>query len=274
MLALVFARRGRSHGSRSPRRAASKVCPGCACHSSAAVAAPPLSTRRSRRDRRRSVDGSIRSPPTSAATCRRSCSPASFGRDPRLGRDDRLTSALIMLVTRLVPVFMWLIGLHQADARAGRPCRSCRRTTSTSSAASPTLRAFNRGQAQAGRSPKASEGIAGDDVTLRVAFSPGRAELAATLGVALVAVTVGCAWLRSSRSRPLVSCSHPSSTSRYGSARVHTAPTAAGVAERSLPLEDELGRSAAAPPASPAVFPVSIPQRVVRIPVSRTGGAR
>ena len=107
-----------------------------------------------------------------------------------------LESAGLMLVTLpLVPIFMWLIGRHTE-----------RRTRERYAALSllsrhfldvirglPTLRAFNRGEAQA-----ASIAVVGDRYrqatmsTLRVTFLSGAVlELAATLGVALVAVTVG-----------------------------------------------------------------------------------
>jgi thiol reductant ABC exporter CydD subunit len=57
----------------------------------------------------------------------------------------------------------------------------------------PTLRAFNRGEAQAGRIEQASDEYRTATMgTLRLAFLSGAVlELAATLGVALVAVTMG-----------------------------------------------------------------------------------
>ena len=107
-----------------------------------------------------------------------------------------LTSAGIMLLTLpLVPVFMWLIGRyterrtrerwealallahHFADVVRGLP----------------TLRAFNRAAAQAEQIELVSERYRVATLgTLRVAFLSGTVlELAATIGVALVAVTVG-----------------------------------------------------------------------------------
>src|SRR4029453_6861927 len=57
----------------------------------------------------------------------------------------------------------------------------------------PTLRAFNRGQAQVERISEVSERYRRTTMgTLRIAFLSGAVlELAATLGIALVAVTVG-----------------------------------------------------------------------------------
>ncbi len=107
-----------------------------------------------------------------------------------------LTSAGIMLLTLpLIPVFMWLVGRHTQ-------ARTEERWQALSLLAShfadvvrglPTLRAFNRGKAQAEEVGAVSERYRVATMgTLRVAFLSGTVlELAATLGVALVAVTVG-----------------------------------------------------------------------------------
>jgi thiol reductant ABC exporter CydD subunit len=107
-----------------------------------------------------------------------------------------LTSAGIMLLTLpLVPVFMWLIGRYTEH-------RSRERWEALAQLAHhfadvvrglPTLRAFNRSHAQAEQisvvSDRYREATMG---SLRVAFLSGTVlELAATIGVALVAVTVG-----------------------------------------------------------------------------------
>ena len=105
-------------------------------------------------------------------------------------------SALVMLLTLpLVPVFMVLIGrytAHRTRARAhalavlGSHFLDVVRGL-------PTLRAFNRGAAQAESIAAASEAYRRTTMrTLRVAFLSGAVlELAATLGIALVAVTIG-----------------------------------------------------------------------------------
>jgi len=107
-----------------------------------------------------------------------------------------LTSAGIMLLTLpLVPVFMWLVGRYTEH-------RSRERWEALSTLAHhfadvvrglPTLRAFNRSHAQAEQIELVSDRYRVATMgTLRVAFLSGTVlELAATLGVALVAVTVG-----------------------------------------------------------------------------------
>ena len=107
-----------------------------------------------------------------------------------------LTSAAVMLLTLpLVPVFMWLIGRyteHRARERwqalallAGHFADVVRGL--------PTLRAFNRARAQAEQIELVSDRYRVATMgTLRLAFLSGTVlELAATIGVALVAVTVG-----------------------------------------------------------------------------------
>jgi ATP-binding cassette, subfamily C, bacterial CydD len=107
-----------------------------------------------------------------------------------------LTSAGIMLLTLpLVPIFMWLVGRY-AEHRARERWEALTILAHHFSdvvRGLPTLRAFNRARAQAEQIE-----IVGDRyrvttmATLRSAFLSGTVlELAATIGVALVAVTVG-----------------------------------------------------------------------------------
>jgi thiol reductant ABC exporter CydD subunit len=107
-----------------------------------------------------------------------------------------LESALVMLLTLpLVPVFMWLIGKYTEQRT--REQWGALRLLSTHFLdvvrGLPTLRAFNRSQAQAATIAAVSERYRRATMrTLRVSFLSGSVlELAATLGVALVAVTVG-----------------------------------------------------------------------------------
>jgi thiol reductant ABC exporter CydD subunit len=107
-----------------------------------------------------------------------------------------LESALVMAVTLpLVPVFMWLIG--RATEQHTRERWHALRGLSTDFLdvvrGLPTLRSFNRGVAQATRIAEVSERHRRATMgTLRLTFLSGTVlELAATLGVALVAVTVG-----------------------------------------------------------------------------------
>ena len=107
-----------------------------------------------------------------------------------------LLSALLMLLTLpLVPVFMVLIGRYTA-----RDTRSRWQALALLSnhfldvvRGLPTLRAFNRGQAQVSSLAATTDRYRRATMrTLRVSFLSGAVlELAATLGVALVAVTVG-----------------------------------------------------------------------------------
>src|SRR5262245_19189703 len=108
---------------------------------------------------------------------------------------DLLSAGLMLLTLPLVPVFFWLIG-RAAGSRARE------RWQAMSLLAThflhvvrglPTLRTFNRGEAQVERIQQASdENRMATMRTLRLASLPGTClELAATLGVALVAVTIG-----------------------------------------------------------------------------------
>jgi ATP-binding cassette, subfamily C, bacterial CydD len=106
------------------------------------------------------------------------------------------TSALIMLVTLpLVPVFMWLIGRYTADRTRERWMALRLLSTHFLDVVRglPTLRMLNRSEAQAQTIGDVSEQYRRATMgTLRVGFLSGAVlELAATLGVALVAVTVG-----------------------------------------------------------------------------------
>jgi ATP-binding cassette, subfamily C, bacterial CydD len=107
-----------------------------------------------------------------------------------------LTSAVIMLATLpLVPVFMWLIGRYTEEQTRKRWRSLSLLSTHFLDVVRglPTLRAFNRGEAQAATIEEVSDGYRRATMrTLRVSFLSGSVlELAATLGVALVAVTVG-----------------------------------------------------------------------------------
>src|SRR6478752_1187115 len=105
-------------------------------------------------------------------------------------------SALLMLITLpLVPVFMWLIG-RTTERRALARWQELSLLSShflDVVRGLPTLRAFNRGEAQAKRIDQVGERYRKATMeTLRLAFLSGAVlDLAATLGVALIAVTVG-----------------------------------------------------------------------------------
>jgi thiol reductant ABC exporter CydD subunit len=108
---------------------------------------------------------------------------------------DLVSAGIMLLTLPLVPVFMWLVGRY--TERRTRQRWQALRLLSTHFLdvvrGLPTLRAFNRSEAQAERIAQVSDEYRQTTMgTLRVAFLSGTVlELAATLGIALVAVTVG-----------------------------------------------------------------------------------
>jgi thiol reductant ABC exporter CydD subunit len=107
-----------------------------------------------------------------------------------------LTSAGIMLLTLpLVPVFMWLVGRYTENRAQERweALALLAHHFADVVRGLPTLRAFNRSHAQAEQIDQVSDRYRIATMgTLRVAFLSGTVlELAATIAVALVAVTVG-----------------------------------------------------------------------------------
>ena len=110
--------------------------------------------------------------------------------------DIDLTSAVIMLATLpLIPVFMVLIGRYTEAKTRARWDALARLSNHFLDVVRglPTLRAFNRGAAQAERIEAVSEEYRRTTMeTLRVSFLSGAVlDLAATLATALVAVTLG-----------------------------------------------------------------------------------
>lgn len=107
-----------------------------------------------------------------------------------------LEAAVIMLLTLpLVPVFMWLIGTYTQDMTRER-WQALRQLSShflDVVRGLPTLRAFGRARDEAAIVGQVSERYRRATMgTLRISFLSGSVlELAATLGVALVAVTAG-----------------------------------------------------------------------------------
>jgi thiol reductant ABC exporter CydD subunit len=108
---------------------------------------------------------------------------------------DPVSAGVMLLTLPLVPVFMWLVGRYTER-------RTRERLEALTLLGShfldvvrglPTLRAFNRGREQAARIAEVSDRYRVTTLeTLRVAFLSGAVlDLAATLGIALVAVTVG-----------------------------------------------------------------------------------
>jgi thiol reductant ABC exporter CydD subunit len=108
---------------------------------------------------------------------------------------DPVSAAVMLLTLPLVPVFMWLVGRY-TERRAHERLRALARLAThflDVVRGLPTLRAFNRGPAQVEQIERVADEYRRATMgTLRVAFLSGMVlELAATLGIALVAVTVG-----------------------------------------------------------------------------------
>ncbi|MFL5864171.1 MAG: thiol reductant ABC exporter subunit CydD [Solirubrobacteraceae bacterium] len=105
-------------------------------------------------------------------------------------------SAVIMLLTLpLVPLFMWLIGRYTEQRTQERWLALRRLSTHFLDAVRglPTLRAFGRGEDEVAKLTEVSERYRATTMeTLRISFLSGSVlELAAMLGVALVAVAAG-----------------------------------------------------------------------------------
>jgi ATP-binding cassette, subfamily C, bacterial CydD len=108
---------------------------------------------------------------------------------------DPIAAGLMLITLPLVPIFMVLIGRY-TERRTRRRWQALARLSShflDVMRGLPTLRAYGRGPAQRARIAQTSEDFRSATMgTLRVTFlSAAALELAATLGVALVAVVVG-----------------------------------------------------------------------------------
>jgi ATP-binding cassette, subfamily C, bacterial CydD len=108
---------------------------------------------------------------------------------------DPVSAALMLITLPLVPVFMWLVGRYTEERTLERwlSLRLLSNHFLDVARGLPTLRAFNRARQQADVLARVGEHYRRTTIgTLRVGFLSGSVlELAATLGVALVAVTVG-----------------------------------------------------------------------------------
>jgi len=108
---------------------------------------------------------------------------------------DQLAAGVMLLTLPLIPIFMWLVGRY-TERRARERWQALALLANhflDVVRGLPTLRAFNRSRAQAERISEVSEAYRRATMgTLRTAFLSGAIlELAATLGIALVAVVVG-----------------------------------------------------------------------------------
>ncbi len=108
---------------------------------------------------------------------------------------DLIAAGVMLLTLPLVPLFMWLVGRY-TERRARERWRALAVLANhflDVVRGLPTLRAFNRAEAQADRVAEVADEYRRTTMgTLRLAFLSGAIlELAATLGIALVAVVVG-----------------------------------------------------------------------------------
>jgi thiol reductant ABC exporter CydD subunit len=108
---------------------------------------------------------------------------------------DLVAAGVMLLTLPLVPLFMWLVGRY-TERRARERWQALALLANhflDVVRGLPTLRAFNRSRAQSERIADVSDEYRRATMgTLRVAFLSGAVlELAATLGIALVAVVVG-----------------------------------------------------------------------------------
>jgi ATP-binding cassette, subfamily C, bacterial CydD len=180
---------------------------------------------------------------------------------------DLLAAGVMLLTLPLVPVFMWLIGRY-TEQRARERWRALALLSNhflDVVRGLPTLRAFNRGQAQVERVAEVSEEYRRSTMgTLRIAFLSGAVlELAATLGIALVAVVVGVRLVEGgvgfeSALTVLVLAPELYLPLRNAAAQFHASADGAAVAERMLDLADIPGSSAGT---APAPDPLSGPIR-------------
>ncbi len=179
-------------------------------------------------------------------------------------------SALVMLVTLpLVPVFMWLVGRYTSDRARERWQALALLATHFADVVRglPTLRAFNRSTAQTERIGEVSDAYRRTTMgTLRVAFLSGAVlDLAATLGVALVAVTVGVRLVDGAVGfeaalTVLVLAPELYAPLRNLGAQFHASADGLAVAERLLDLVEAppAVRDGNAAPPSPATAPIRL----------------
>ncbi len=195
-----------------------------------------------------------------------------------VGVVDPLTALVMLLTLPLVPIFMWLIGRYSQD-RARERWQALRLLSThflDVVRGLPTLRAYNRGRAQAvvieqvgDRYRRATMG------TLRVAFLSGSVlELASTLGVALVAVTVGVRLdeggigFQAALTVLLLAPELYAPLRQLGT-QFHASADGRAVAERLLALADsepETPAAGTAAPPSPARSPVRLESLVFSFP--------
>jgi thiol reductant ABC exporter CydD subunit len=189
---------------------------------------------------------------------------------------DPLAAGVMVLTLPLVPIFMWLVGRyteHRARAR-WRAMSLLANHFLDVVRGLPTLRAFNRGHAQVDRIVAVSDEYRRASMgTLRAAFLSGAVlELAATLGIALVAVVVGVSLAEGNVGfeaalTVLVLAPELYLPLRNLAAQFHASADGAAVAARMLDLaEGATVASGGALAADPAAAPIGFEQVTFRYP--------
>jgi ATP-binding cassette, subfamily C, bacterial CydD len=175
---------------------------------------------------------------------------------------DPISAGVMLLTLPLVPVFMWLVG-RQTERRARERWLTLARLSThflDVVRGLPTLRAFGRSSAQSERIARVGDEYRQATMgTLRVAFLSGTVlELAATLGIALVAVTVGVRLVEGGTRLEagltvLVLAPELYLPLRNLAAQYHASADGLAVADRLLDLVEELPsqRAGSAAPPSP-----------------------
>ena len=186
---------------------------------------------------------------------------------------DLVSAGLMLLTLPLVPVFMWLVGRYTEQRARERWQTLALLATHFLDVVRglPTLRAFNRGEAQTERIEEVSDRYRRATMgTLRVAFLSGTVlELAATLGIALVAVTVGVRLVDGGLGfeaglTVLVLAPELYLPLRNLAAQFHASADGLAVAERLLDLVD-VPEAAGAAGSAAAPSPREVPVRLERV---------
>ena len=190
---------------------------------------------------------------------------------------DLLAAGVMLLTLPLVPLFMWLVGRY-TEQRARERWRALALLSNhflDIVRGLPTLRAFNRAEAQTERIAEVSDEYRRATMgTLRIAFLSGSIlELAATLGIALVAVVVGVRLTEGGIAfEPaltiLVLAPELYLPLRNLAAQFHSSADGTAVAERMLDLSEapEVVRGTGRPP-DPAFAPITFERVSFRYPM-------
>jgi len=193
---------------------------------------------------------------------------------------DLVAAGVMLLTLPLVPLFMWLVGRY-TERRARERWHALALLANhflDIVRGLPTLRAYNRSRVQSARIAEVSDEYRRATMgTLRVAFLSGAVlELAATLGIALVAVVVGVRLAEGgigfeAALTVLVLAPELYLPLRNLAAQFHASADGTAVAERLLDLvEARPTRTGAAQAPDPALAPV----RFERVSFAYPGGDR